>query len=441
MKNKIAYITYAINEKCCGRNTSNYYKELKKIEQYSYAQIRDRQLGKLKPLLNHAYNSTGYYKQIFDKAGFGPAGVKTFEDFQKIPLLAKADIRNNPNGFVSSDRKQKLTRYATSGSTGEPLIFYISNERIASNKAVYLMLYDWWGLNIGDREIVLWGSQSDIGAYSIAKRLRDNLLNTRLLPAFKISESTMRQYVDFIKRYKPKDIFGYAHGIYLLARFAKNRNLKLDDLGIKVVFTTAELLHDYQRRLIEEIFGCPVSNTYGGRDINIVAFECPKGAMHLNPNVLTEEVNGEIIITDLYSYGFPFIRYKTQDRGVLDVGKKCSCGSNLPIIKEILGRDTDYVVGPKGEFIHPLALEYIFRELEGIDYFRIVQKRENKLSVDLAISSKFDRNLEPALREKLSQAMGGPVDVTFNYIAEDEIPAQDKHKFVVSEVIKKYFKS
>ena len=61
--------------------------------------------------------------------------------------------------------------------------------------------------------------------------------------------------------------------------------------------------------------------------------------------------------------------------------RKCSCGRDFPTIKKIIGRNTDYIINPKGEFIHPLALEYIFREIEGIDYFKIVQKKENKLIV------------------------------------------------------------
>jgi len=448
MKDIISYITYITNENIQGRDTLKYYKLLGKLQRYSSDELESWQFEKLKNLLIHAYRYVDYYKETFDKIYFNPLESKNLEDLQKVPVLTKECIRNCQEKFISKDKKRKLTRYATSGSTGHPLIFYMSSERIAANKAAYLILYNWWELKIGDREVVLWSSSRDLTAYNFAKKIRDRLLNTRLLPAFQMSEDTLYKYIKFLQDYKPKDVFGYAHSIYILARFAKNRSLMLNNLGIKVVFTTAELLHDYQRQLIEEVFGCSVCNCYGGRDSGLIAFECPKKNMHLNPSIYTEFVKdgkqvkpgeiGDIVITDLDSYGMPFLRYKTGDQGILSEEANCPCGRNFPIVKQILGRDTDYVVGPKGEFIHPLALEYVFRELEGIDYFRIVQKKEDELVVDLVINYRFDKTLEPIIKEKLNQAMGGPVNTTLNYIKENEIPAQNKYKFVISEIINKY---
>lgn len=434
MKTRFPDIVYAVNEKLLGRDTLALFREFKKEERASCEDLRDIQSRKMKKLLLYAYNSTGYYKEAMDKAGFDPAAMLSLDDIQKVPFLTKEEIRANTERIIAKDTKGRLKRYATSGSTGHPLIFYLSNERIAANKAAYLMLYGWWGLRIGDREVVLWGSSRDISAYSITKKIRDNLLHTRLLPAFRIGEAEMSRYIAFIRKYRPKDIFGYAHSIYLLARFADNRGIKLNNIGLRVVFTTAELLHDFQRDLIRKVFGCPVSNCYGGRESGLIAFECPGGNMHLNPAIYTEFVNGEIVVTDLYSYGMPFIRYRTGDRGILSAKKGCSCGISAPIIEKLIGRDTDHVISPKGELIHPLALEYIFRELEGIDYFRIVQKKKDELVVDLVVVSKFDKTLEGTIKNKIDQVMGAPVKTSFNYIKDSEIPSQDKYKFVISEV-------
>jgi len=443
----LPYIIYSINERISGRNTLQLYRKLKEIESYPEEKLRDWQFKKLKALLVHSYRYVEHYKEAFDRAGFAPEKMSCLEDLQNVPLLAKEEMRGSEREFISKDKRRETTRYATSGSTGHPLIFYISNERFSGNRAAYLLLYSIWGLKIGDKEAVFWGSSRDISAYSVAKKVRDGLMRTHLMPAFKMDEGTMKDYIDFIRRYRPANIFGYAHSVYLLARFAKNRDLRLDGLGIRVVFTTAELLHDYQRQLIEEVFGCPVSDCYGGRDSGLVAFECPSKSMHVNPAMIAESIKdgkragpgetGEIVITDLFSYGTPFVRYRTGDHGIVSGKKGCPCGRNLPIIENITGRDTDYIVGPKGEFIHPLALEYIFREIEGIDYFRIVQKREDELAIDLAVNEKFDKDLEGSIRGKIVGVMG-PVTVRFNFIGKDEIPAQDKYKFVVSEVIKKY---
>jgi phenylacetate-CoA ligase len=448
MKISIPWITYALNEMVCGRDTLRELSNLKKIETYSSEKLREYQLMKLKKLLTHAYENVGYYRETFEKSGFGPGEISALGDLEKIPLLTKDDIRGNPGEFVAGDRKRKLTRRATSGSTGEPLIFYMTPERIAGNKAAYLMLYEWWGLHPGDREVVLWGSSGDCAAYNILKRVRDKLLNTRLLPSFNMNEKIMRDYLSFIRGTRPKDIFGYAHTIYLMARFAKNRKIVMDDLGIGVIFTTAELLQDYQRDVITEVFGCPVSNCYGGRESGFIAFECRERTMHLNPNVIVEIISegkpagrgekGEIVVTDLNAYGMPFIRYCTGDEGVLADKKRCACGRELRAIERVLGRNTDYLVNAKGEFIHPLALEYIFREMPGIDYFKIVQKKEDELVIDMAVTGKFDRNAGTYIRRKIVDAMGAPTKIVFRMVERDDIRTGEKHKFVVSEIIGKY---
>lgn len=441
------YLAYALNETLLGRDTFKYYEQLNKVRWYSTDQIRQYQFEKLKRLLVYAYSNTAYYREVFDGAGLDPNGMKGLDDLKKIPLLSKDDIRNNAGGLIERDKKG-LTRYATSGSTGHPLIFYLSKERVASGKAIYLMFYKWWDLGIGDREIVFWGSTRDFSAYNVLKKLRDNLLHTRLLPVFNMGERIMLKYIKFLRNYRPKNIFGYTHSIYLLARFAKNHSLKLDDIGLKVVMVTAEVLHDFQRQLIEEVFSCPVANFYGGRESGLVAFECPKGRMHMNPNIITEVVRrdkdtpsenkGEIVITDLDSYGMPFIRYKTGDEAIMGDDKPCACGSFFKTIKKILGRDTDYIVNAKGDFIHPLALEYIFRELEGIDYFRIVQKKEDELAIDIVANSRFDKSQENGIKDKIETVMDAPVNITFHFIGQNDIPTQDKYKFVVSEIMKKY---
>jgi phenylacetate-CoA ligase len=447
MRDFYPYFVYALNERLCGRDTLRRFRELEILQRQSAQKLKELQFEKLQALLAHAYDHTDHYRRVFDESGFDPGAMNSFDDIRKIPLLTKADIRKDPEGFISRDKKRNLKRFATSGSTGHPLTFYLSGERISSNKAVYLLLYSCWDLRIGDKEIVLWGGTRGSGMYGSLKRMRNSLLRTRLLPAFSMSGTIMTKYIDIIKRTRPSNIFGYAHSIYLLSRFAENRGYDLKSLGIKVIFSTAEMLHDYQRETIERVFNCPVSNCYGGRDSGFVAFECPSGRMHLNPYIYTETVNdgkaagegekGGITVTHLESWGMPFIRYSTGDEGVLGASVACGCGRQFPVMEKILGRNTDHIVGVGGALVHPLALEYIFREMDGVDYFRILQKKEDKLIVYVVANSRYDRAVEPKVKKAIDDVMGGPVDVMFEYIAHADIPKENKYRFVVSDITDK----
>ena len=120
------------------------------------------------------------------------------------------------------------------------------------------------------------------------KALRDRLFNTRLLSAFRMGPAEMDRYLRFLRRFRPRHVFGYPSSIELLCRFARKRGVPLDDLGVRAVFVTAEVLLEPQRRAISEAFGCPVANGYGGRDGGFIAHECPAGGMHLTEDILVE---------------------------------------------------------------------------------------------------------------------------------------------------------
>jgi phenylacetate-CoA ligase len=179
-------------------------------------------------------------------------------------------------------------------------------------------------------------------------------------------------------------LFGYPSSLSLIAAHARARGQRMDDLGIKVAFVTSERLYDEQRATIGEIFGCPVANGYGARDAGFIAHECPAGGMHLQAeDIIVEIVDsegrvlppgeaGEIVVTHTATKDFPFLRYRTGDVAVLSPDP-CRCGRTLPLLKEIQGRTTDFVVAADGTVMHGLALIYTARDIPGIQRFKIIQ--------------------------------------------------------------------
>lgn len=131
-------------------------------------------------------------------------------------------------------------------------------------------------------------------------------------------------------------------------------------------------------------FSCPVANGYGGRDAGFIAHECPSGCMHITAEDIIVEivdesgivqppgVAGEIMVTHLAASEYPFIRYRTGDIGILS-NEKCACGRGLPLLHEIQGRSTDFVIAADGTVIHGLALIYILRDLPGVKSFKVIQ--------------------------------------------------------------------
>ncbi len=219
-----------------------------------------------------------------------------------------------------------LHRYNTGGSSGKPLVFYFDRRRQAYDAAARALTHQWWGLDIGDRELYLWGSPLEITKQDKIKDIRDMLTNDLLISAFEISEKQIQGMMEKIQKFRPDCVFGYPSTIELFCRMAKKNGFVLDDLGVKVVFSTAEVLYDHQREVISKGFGgVPVTDCYGSREGGFVSHECREGKYHIiEPNYIVEflkngrEVapgeDGEVVLTPSGCPGGIAV-YPVPDRG------------------------------------------------------------------------------------------------------------------------------
>jgi phenylacetate-CoA ligase len=219
----------------------------------------------------------------------------------------------------------------------------------------------------------------------------------------------------------------------------------MNDLGIRVAFVTAERLYDNQRETIARTFGCAVANGYGGRDAGFIAHECPDGGMHItaedivveivgpNGRVLPIGVAGEIVITNMATGDFPFIRYRTGDIGVL-AEKPCICGRGLPLLKEIQGRSTDFMFAADGTVMHGLALVYPIRELAGIDEFKVIQESLELTRVLLVRGENFDEGHPERIRNALKCRLGAMVEIRVELVRSIPPEMSGKYRYVISNV-------
>ena len=268
-------------------------RSLEETQWWDRERLQSMQLSKVQALLRHAADHVPYYRQVFRSSGVSPDDVCELSDLKRLPFLTKATIRENLDG-LKSERARNLIRFNTGGSSGEPLVFFMGRERVSHDVAAKWRATRWWGVDIGDPEIVVWGSPIELGAQDHLRSMRDALMRTELLPAFAMSDANLDRFVERIRRRRPRMLFGYPSALARIAKHARAKGIVMDDLGIRVAFVTAERLYDEQRTQIRETFGCSVANGYGGRDAGFIAHECPSGGMH----VTAEDVIVEIIAED-----------------------------------------------------------------------------------------------------------------------------------------------
>lgn len=438
----VSRFLFPLHEHLKGHESLAVRRELERSQWWPKDRLQELQLSKLRSLLTHAQTHVPYYRQLFALTGFKPNTVNCLADLNCVPCLDKARIRTNIQAMKAENAKA-VTRFNTGGSTGEPLVFYIGKERISHDVAAKWRATRWWGVDIGDPEIVVWGSPIELGAQDRARAIRDQLFRTKLIPAFQMSEQNLDRYLDNIRSIRPRMLFGYPSALSLIAKHAQTKGRSMDDLGIRVAFVTAERLYEEQRRQISETFGCIVANGYGSRDAGFIAHECPEGGMHITAEDIILEIldpqgaalpagqAGEIVITHLATRDFPFIRYRTGDIAILGT-ERCRCGRGLPLLKEIHGRSTDFVIAQDGTVMHGLALIYILRDLPQIRSFKIIQESRDLIRALLIADPRLNRELMEKIEAGFKSRLGQGVKISIEEVAEIAPEKSGKFHYVVS---------
>lgn len=443
----VKHVIFPLHERLLGRKTFSFLKELEALQRVSREQIGALQLRKLKALLLHARDHVPFYRARFEAAGFDPESMETLEDFKKLPLLSKSEIRGQLEEMVWKECPGGLYRYNTGGSSGEPLVFYFDRRRQAYDKAARMMTHRWWGADVGDKELYLWGSPLEITKQDRLKDLRDGLTNELLISAFEISEEKVPGIVEQFRRFRPDCVFGYPSTIALFARMASELGYDLSGLGVRVVFSTAEVLYEEQKEIIGGFFGgVPVVDSYGSREAGFISHQCPEGSYHvMDPNYILEYLkedgtdaapgeDGEIVITHLDAWGMPFIRYRTGDVAQPGEGE-CPCGRSWSTMAAIRGRTTDFIVTPDGRWQHALSLIYVVRDIEGVEEFKIVQEEVDRVRV-LVRTRKglYPRDGDERITRGIRKRMGEGVVVEVEHVESIPRDASGKYRYVVSKV-------
>ena len=437
-------VIFPLHEKMKSHTSVQRLHELEQSQYLPLEQILAIQAQRLRSFLIDIGTHVPYFRQQFKELCFDPASCRGVEDLRRLPFMTKPVIRENAE-ILRADDATGLMRYNTGGSSGEPLVFYIGKERKSHDIAAKWRATRWWGVDIGDPEVVLWGSPIELGAQDRVRAVRDRILRTTLLPAFEMSDEKVRNMLATIRSLRPRMLFGYPSAFAHIAERARSWGIPMNDLGIKVAFVTSEMLYDHQKKSITEVFGCPVANGYGSRDAGFIAHQCSHGSLHLSAEDIVVEIidseglpvepgtAGEIVVTHTATRGFPFVRYRTGDVAVMG-SQECGCGLKLPVLSQVQGRTTDFVVAADGTVIHALALIYTVRDLPGVQRFKIVQHSVERTEVLVVIDERFGEAERQRIRRDFAARLGESVQVDISEVPEIPPEKSGKSRYVVSHV-------
>ncbi|MDT8417729.1 MAG: phenylacetate--CoA ligase family protein [Lutibacter sp.] len=418
---------FKIGQRLRNPSIATWFRFLKASEKWPLASLEAYQLQKLQELVVVAYENSVFYKNSFEVLGIKPSDIQSLEDLKKLPVTTKSDLLVYNKEIHTNLKFRKLFQANTSGTSGESLKFNREESADSFNKASAYRGYSWYNVNPWERNGYFWGYNfSEMAVLKI--RILDSLQNR-----FRIFNYRKESIDFFIKKLKnAKYLHGYSSMVYETAKIINSLNLERPT-NLKMVKGTSEKIFEAYQEEIQQAFGQRMISEYGAAETGIIAFECPKGKMHLNmEGVIAEEIDHEIVVTNLQMHAFPIIRYRLGDYIKLaPKTTKCECGLQHLILEEVTGRIGQTVYG-KNNTYPSLYFYYIFKNLatkQGLLLtYQVVQEEKGKLI--FLIEQPLDSRQLISLKNEIAVYFKDDMEFTIDHTQSITAPDKKLKSFI-----------
>lgn len=415
-----------------------FYLSSEKWGKERYEAYQDEQLKKI---IRHAAVHVPYYRELFKKIKLNPNQFRGRHDLKRIPILEKETLRTRQKEFIADNAQQfGITWDSTSGSTGTPLHLIIDNSTKAHKLAAVLRSYQWAGYFPGKRTFSL-QSYTFKNSQDISKRyLLENYwrFNAKLL-----NEDKALEILEMINKIKPQIFIGYPFSILLISQIAQKNNIKIHPF--ESIVTAGETLSEQRRILLEEAYNSKAYDFFSHHENVAVIAECRHQKKHLVESFAFNEVideqgnpsktnSGLLVGTGLYNYGMPLIRYNIGDNVVLDTeNQECPCGCNFRRLKEIVGRQNDYLELPDGRFLGNV-LEHAVDNAKGVKLSQCIQDEIGHIYINMIVDDTFSKESVKAFELGLRKRLGNDIKIDFRVVNQLEKSKSGKTPFLISKI-------
>ena len=364
-------------------------------------------------------------------------------NLESMPILTKEIIRQHFDALRSTPQGHRVHRNSSGGSTGRPVtLIQDANYGSWQNATRGFYFREFLGVDLNTvKQVWLWGSERDslrLRAHRIQTRVAMWLTSTVFLNTFDTDDRTWLDYIEIIRRYRPHFVAGYAGSLYLIARVARQYNIRLYQPAF--VYSSAEMLRDFMREEIEEQFNAKVYDYYGSREVGAIAGECAYGNKHIfamnnivevlddRHQTAIDDSEGRLIVTNLHNYSMPLIRYDIGDTGVLS-SLECACGSALPVLKRLTGRITDHFILSNGTRVHGEFITHLFYFRDWVGQFQVDQLDYERFKIRVVPCGLVDENDVEEISRAIRFVMGSNCRLDWEYVDSIDKSRQGKHLF------------
>lgn len=421
-------------------------RQMEPLTRLSPEEARALQQERLSNLLAHSESRVPYYRELFRSLGVTSRDIRSLEDFARLPVLTKEIIRERGRDLVRDDVDiASLSVHHSGGSTGVPLTFYRDAAYMDASAAGTLRNLGQAGWRPGEMIAFFWGWNDRLNHMPRWEfELRQWLRRMYQFDPFQSGPDDMDRWIRRWRWLKPSVAHGYASTMARFAAHVEARGERLSSL--KGVFTTAEKLYPEQREVLSRVFSCPVFDCYGSSEVQNIATECAHGRMHVNGDFVVLELdrNGPaegrgaapFLLTSLWNYSMPFIRYRNEDCGSLVAGS-CDCGNGFPLMDLRVARTSDNFPLPNGRVVHGEFFTHLMYGSEGIASFQFHQTDPGKIVLYVVAGPGMPEARERAVAsaaEQIQALAPGLLVVETRMVDSIPLSKAGKHRFTRSDV-------
>lgn len=399
---------------------------LQNSQWWSLDRLQEFQNARLREMVRYAYHTIPAYRETFDRSGVRPEQIRTVADLLMLPITERAEFQNNPD-YVNPGLITDTLH--TGGSTGNSLEYYESALAGRMRWDAHRRGWEWGGYLMGKTRLAVLTSAQGVVPGKQTLNLAGDL-----------SLSSLRENLHQINEFAPECLRGYVSSIVIFAQYCLDQGVTFPFL--RKVNVISENLYPEQRSLIEKALNAEVYEEYVCNDGGACAWECEQhfGLHYCMERAVIENIDGEMIVTDLWNRAMPFIRYRNGD-AVEFIPERCSCGRALPLIK-VRGRTNDVIVSrdrlisPTFLLHHGIGLVGVDRQSRnfnaGISAVQYVQKPGFVLIVFFVRNEHLTTEALSVFKEKVCHIVG---DMVVRFIEVQTLPSSPKGKrqFIINE--------
>jgi len=426
MLQKVREKSFWMYDKLTGAKVATHLKDISAIFGSEEGRSNDRVERYLSELLSHAIKTADFYSNLSQGT--------TITGF---PIVNKSVIKQNYEQFISNSyKKENLKPVVTSGSTGTPFKVLQDPNKVLRNTADTIFFANLAGYKLGQRlyYLKIWNE--------INKKGRASSFIQNVIPVDVMDQSD-EFFSDFVRDLKAdtttKSLLGYASAFEALCKYLDHTGIEKVSSNVKSVITMSEALNSYTRKSLKKYFDCEPVSRYSNVENGILAQQKKGGSsFYLNTASYFFEIlemnsddpasigkPGRIVVTDLFNYGMPMIRYDTGDVAVLDSNE-----SGDLALSTVEGRRMDTIYNTKGELISSYVITNNMWKYTDIKQYQFVQESPKSYYFKINTDNKFERKKE--LINEFLRYFGKDAEIRVEYVSEIPLLASGKRKKVVN---------